>query len=240
MNKKTPTPNAEIPVLESENPKKIFRKKSSPNYPNRKRGAKKAHILPAHRAIFQNYKDQGFRSLGKAIRRTGVYSEGMAKRVNILTKSKSWQLLMQEYMPEETIALRHAELLDKRDWRKVEQVDENGVKTTIEVDNGPETLAVSKGLELAYRLRGSFSKEDTPPPSTVMYNLFYKPEVREQMRVFEDGIKQSLLNEINKRNAADLETEKENERNASGEISTDGGGDGGVKGGISRSANLKQ
>ena len=82
-----------------------------------------------------------------------------------------------------------------------------------EVDNGPETAAVTKGLELAYRLRGSFSKEEQAPPSTVMYNLFYKPEVREQMRVFEDGIKQSLLHEINKRNLADIETEEENQAN---------------------------
>ena len=170
----------------------------------RKKGGP-VHIKPAHRQIFQYYKDQGFTHLGKAIRRTGAYSEGLANRVNMLTKTKSWQAIMEEYMPEEHLALRHSELLDKRDYRKITNPD----GTTTEVDSGPETNAVSKGLELAYRLRGSFSKDETPPPSTVMYNLFYKPEVREQMKVFEDGLKTSLLNEINKRNVAELEKEEE-------------------------------
>lgn len=116
---------------------------------------------------------------------------------------------MAEYMPEEFLALRHSELLNKRDYRTV--IDEDGKKH--EVDNGPETNAISKGLELAYRLRGSFAKEEAPAPSTVMYNLFYKPEVREQMRVFEDGIKQSLLHEINKKNLADIEIDEENQSN---------------------------
>jgi hypothetical protein len=173
---------------------------------------KKPKIVDAHRQIFQNYKDQGFRNLGKAIRKTAVYSPHVEKRVGHITHTKSWQLLMQEYMPEEHLAKRHAELLDKREYRKV--TDEQG--QSVEVDNGPETAAVTKGLELAYRLRGSFQKEEALAPSTVMYNLFYKPEVREQMRVFEDGIKQSLLHEINKRNLADIETEEENQSNLNG------------------------
>jgi hypothetical protein len=188
--------------------KKFFEKKKI-NFPRTGTFTKKTKILPAHRAIFQNYKDQGFRHLGKAIRKTGVYSEGIAERVGQITKTKSWQLIMQEYMPEEHLALRHSELLDKREYRTIKNDD----GTTTELDSGPETAAVTKGLELAYRLRGSFQKEDTPPPSTVMYNLFYKPEVREQMRVFEDGLKTTLLNEINKRNLADIETEEENKGN---------------------------
>ena len=119
---------------------------------------------------------------------------------------------MAEYMPEEHLALRHSELLDKREIRTIQ----NAEGQDVEVDNGPDTAAVTKGLELAYRLRGSFKKEEAPAPSTVMYNLFYKPEVREQMRVFEDGIKQSLLHEINKRNLADIETEEENQSNLDG------------------------
>ncbi len=207
-------------------------RKKNPNFPKKgKRGARPAKILDSHREVFKLYKEQGFRNLGKAVRRTGVYSEGVADRVNVITKSKSWQLLMQEYLPESTIAIRHAELLDKRDWRKVEsgEVDAKGNKIMMEVDNGPETLAVSKGLELAYRLRGAFQKEEAPPASTVMYNLFYKPEVRDQIKAFEDGLKTSLLNEINKRNTKDDEDE---------ESPGDGGRDSSVKEGISGSKNL--
>lgn len=210
----------------SEIPKKVGLKPNQPSVNPKGRGKNTKSILPAHRVIFQNYKDQNFRNLGKAIRQTGVYSESFAKRVNILTSTKSWQLLMQEYMPEEHLALRHSELLDKRDtetvYDEIPTKDGKIKKVARLIDVGPETNAVSKGLELAYRLRGSFSKDETPPPSTVMYNLFYKPEVREQMRVFEEGIKQSLLHEINKRNVAEIDAAERRE-------SDDGGGDvGGV------------
>lgn len=177
-------------------------------------------ILPSHRAIFENYKDNGFRLLGNAIRKTGNYSENVAKRVNIITKSQSWQALMLEYMPEEHIAIRHAEILDKRDRRKVERldedgnvvVDEKGNAIMDEVDDGPNTAAVTKGLELAYRLRGKFKTEEVVPASTVMYNLFYKPEVRHQMRVFEDGLKEALINEISSKNKKDIEEKEERDR----------------------------
>lgn len=202
-----------------------------PNFPAKGPRKRTPKILPAHRQIFENYKEQGFRSLGKAIRRTGVYSESLANRVNILTKSVSWQALMNEYMPEEVLAQRHAELLNKRDTKIVTEyvlVGEGKKQKTVKkekiVDMGPETNAVSKGLELAYRLRGSFSKEDTAPPSTVMYNLFYKPEVREQVKMFEDGLKNTLLNEINKRNVAD---DKEEAGDGKADIRGDGEGAGG-------------
>jgi hypothetical protein len=182
----------------------------------------KPKILQSHRMVFENYKNQGFRNLKKAIRTTGVFSESLADHPSVLTSTKSWKLIMQEYMPEEHLALRHSELLDKRDYRTVKNTD----GTTYEVDNGPETNAVSKGLELAYRLRGSFQKDEAPPASTVMYNLFYKPEVREEMRLFEDKIKLSLYNEINKRNLADIEDEKERSGKDTGlPVDADGGGD---------------
>jgi len=144
-----------------ESQKKFFAKRQN-LFPAKNSGPLKSRILPSHRVIFQNYKDQGFRNLGKAIRMTGVYSPEVAKRVDVITKSKSWQLLMQEYMPEEHLALRHSELLDKREIRKVERLDEDGnlvldndgnpIKD--EIDNGPDTAAVTKGLELAYRPGG--------------------------------------------------------------------------------------
>jgi hypothetical protein len=189
------------------------------------RGKSSKQIVPAHREIFQYYKDQGFRSLAKAIRRTGMYSEGTAKRVNVITKSKSWQLIMQEYMPEEYLAHRHSELLDKRDTETVydEVIGDDGkpIKVARLVDKGPETNAVSKGLELAYRIRGSFKEDKTPATPANVYNLFYKPEIRQQVANFEAGIKATLLNEINKRNLAD---NKAAEENMAGDKSGDDGG----------------
>jgi len=184
------------------------------NFPAKAR-QRQVKILPSHRIIFEEYKRQGFRNMGKAIRKTGIYSESVAKRVNVITKSKSWQTLMQEYMPDEHIALRHAEILDKRDYKKQTKVDKEGIpvldgagnRIIEEVNAGPNTAAVTKGLELKYRLDGKFRSEEVAPPSTVMYNLFYKPEVRKQMAAFEDGIKQSLIYEINKKNKKDIQQE---------------------------------
>lgn len=235
---KTPTPHVQTSEEKREIKKKNFfaekkagkypAKKKHPNFPAGKNRKRKDKIVPAHRVIFQNYKDQGFRSLGKAIRKTGVYSEGVAKRVDQITKSQSWQMLMKEYMPDEYLAKRHSELLDKRSFRTIKNPD----GTTEEVDNGPETAAVTKGLELAYRIGGKFGKEEAPQTSTVMYNLFYKPEIREQMRIFEGNIKETLLHEINKKNMADIRTEEENEANmadAGGETDPSGSADGGAK-----------
>jgi len=42
---------------------------------------------------------------------------------------------------------------------------------------------------------------------------FYKPEVRAQMKTFEDGLKQTLFNEINKRNMEETKAEEENQSN---------------------------
>ena len=190
-------------------------KKKNPNFPKRgKRDTSIVRIVPAHRLIFENYKAQGFRNMGKAVRKTGVYSETVADRTNVITNTQSWQTLMKQYMPEEHLALRHSEILDKRDYKKV--MDDDG--NMVEVDNGPNTAAVVKGLELAYRLRGSFNEDKVAPPSTVMYNLFYKPEVREQMKNFEDGLKKTLLNEINKKDIADLKKAEERQSIIDGEI----------------------
>jgi len=174
------------------------------NYKGRKKTVK---ILPSHRLIYQHYKDTGFKSLAKAIRKTDVYSEGTADRPNVITKSKSWQMLMDEKLPEIKVAQRHAELLDKRDYIKVVGADGKVER----VDDGPNTAAVSKGVELAYRLRGAFKEKEAPPASTVMYNLFYKPEVRDQMKIFEDGIKQSLQHEVARKYQAEIDQEEENQ-----------------------------
>lgn len=191
-------------------------------------------IIPAHMAIFQHYKDQGFRSLGKAIRKTGVYSEGVANRVGAIAKSKSWQAIMATYLPEEILAFRHAELLDKRDTETVydmvptKKKDKDGnviyKKVARIVDKGPETNAVSKALEMGYRLRGSFTKEE-PKDKPTVYNLIYKPEIRQQIANFEEGIKQTLLNEINKRNIQE-EKEDNNGEDSGGDPEYVAGGDG--------------
>ncbi len=191
----------------SENSDKITTVKPGFNVNGGRGRSKNVSILPSHREVFRHYKDNGFRHIGKAIRKTGVFSESLAHNPQTLTQTKSWKALMDEKFSEDKVASRHSELLDKRDYRKV--VDAFGIETM--VDDGPNTAAVSKGVELAYRLRGAFKEKEALPPSTVMYNLFYKPEVREQMKHFEEGIKKSLEYEVSRKYKAELLQEEKNQ-----------------------------
>jgi len=195
-------------ILENANNISVSTKKKGtfPYRGPRNRGNK---ILPSHRILLEEYKKTGYRNLSKAIRKTGVYSNAVITHPNVITKTKSWQALMEEHLPNEKLAIVHNQLLNKRAWRKVENAD----GTVMEVDDGPDTAAASRGLEMAYKLKGAFNEKKEAPASTVMYNLFYKPEIREQMKTFEEGIKQSLYNEVARKSKKDMEERAENRAN---------------------------
>jgi len=74
-------------------------------------------------------------SLGAAMRAAG-YSETIARVPSKITQSRTWQELMDEFIPESLLAQKHNELLHS--------------------DN---SQAVSKGLEMGYKLRGTFAPE---------------------------------------------------------------------------------
>jgi hypothetical protein len=198
------------------------KKRGNPNLPYAKnqfptKKKRKVSIKPSHRKVFAKFKENGYRNLRQAVRESGSFSTGVTMRTHNITNTKSWQLLMQEQMPDELLAQRHAEILDKRDYRKRTKLDDDGnpvydemgKEVQEEVDDGPNASAVVKGLDMAYKLKGAYTKEEAPAASTVMYNLFYKPEVREQMKTFEDGLKQSLFNEMAKKNQKDTEEEQQ-------------------------------
>lgn len=157
-----------------------------------KKKHKPIRILPRHRAILNRVSEKG-----ELISKAMVALSYSKKTVpQMVTETKSWQMLMDEHMPEDLIALRHTELLNKRARRNIKNA--KGEVIEYDVDDGPDTLAVVKALELAYKLRGSFAAEKKAPDGNVIYNLFYKPEVREAMKSFEDNLKQQIANEANK------------------------------------------
>lgn len=172
--------NPEPPI---DKPKEVLPKVRKPRKPR---------VLPRHRAIMSRITNKG-ELISKAMVALS-YSEKSPPQAIIHTKS--WQMLMDEHMPEDLIALRHTELLNKRARRNIK--DKDGKVIEYDVDDGPDTPAVVKALELAYKLRGSFAAEKKAPDGNVIYNLFYKPEVREAMKSFEDNLKQQIANEANK------------------------------------------
>lgn len=58
---------------------------------------------------------------------------------------------IQEALPDNLLAQRHLELLNKREIRFSEGGDE--------LSNEPDTQAVTKGLDMAYKLKGSYAAE---------------------------------------------------------------------------------
>jgi hypothetical protein len=183
-----------------ENPKKK-KNPSQKGYPTVRKPTGQGKILDHHRKVFAYYREQGFRRLPEAMRKSGAYSPGTLKTPATVRNSQSWKSLCALYMPDERLLMRHNELLDKRDIYIKKEVDPlTGEVREIEIDRGPETAAVSKGLELAYKTRGKFGKDASDDkPAAIMYNLFYKPEVREKVRAFEETIKQTYIDDLAKR-----------------------------------------
>jgi len=170
--------------------------------PKKKVSRVATRVLPQHRKVLEELmKPENKNQMGKALV-AAEYSPSSARSPASITGTKSWQNLMDEYLPESLLALRHKELLNKRNKRLVtERVRMRNGRYKIRhyyEDDGPDTAAVKGGLEMAYKLRGSFVPEIKPPEANVhVYNLFYKPEVRQNVKLFEDQLKQSIANEFN-------------------------------------------
>lgn len=154
--------------------------------------------LERHKKIL-DLMDKGM-NMEQAVREVG-YTDATG-----ITKTKSWLALMDQYLPLDLVAKRHCELLDKRDIRQRPSPFKKG--EMINVDYGVDVSAVSKAIELAYKLRGLLNVDATPPPQNAVYNFFYKPEIRERVRVFEQGIKEQLLNDIKTTIPATVSEEK--------------------------------
>lgn len=83
------------------------------------------------------------------------YSKTTASTTGKLTRTKGWEELMAQELPDGLLAQRHRELLNAR---QIEYV-RNGKDTHVELIDQPETQAVSKGLDMAYKLKGKYAPE---------------------------------------------------------------------------------
>jgi len=81
-------------------------------------------------------------SVSKTMREVG-YSDAYSKNPQQLTETDNWKELMEEFLPDSLLAEKHQALLNKMD------------KGT----DQPETQAVSKGLDLAYKVKGKMAPE---------------------------------------------------------------------------------
>ena len=77
------------------------------------------------------------------------YKESTSNKPSNLTESDGWNELMNKHLPDSALAKKHRELLNKREYRTFYGNSE---------DIGPETQAVSKALDMAYRLKGRYEE----------------------------------------------------------------------------------
>ena len=68
--------------------------------------------------------------MGDILRESG-YSEAVATRPKVVTESKGWQHLMDEYLPDDLLIKKNLELLNHKEWQ-----------------------AVNAGLDKAYKVKG--------------------------------------------------------------------------------------
>lgn len=72
------------------------------------------------------------------------YSENTAHTPQKLTESKGWMELMEEHIPNRLLAEKHKALLNKSD-------EEGNI----------DVQAVSKGLDMAYKIKGLYDADET-------------------------------------------------------------------------------
>lgn len=86
------------------------------------------------------------------------YSAQTAKDPSKLTKSKGWKELMEEFLPDSLLAEKHKELLTVpiKIKTKTRKMGDAIVEETIEA---VDAFAISKGLDMAYKLKGAYEPE---------------------------------------------------------------------------------
>lgn len=117
--------------------------------------SKEIIIRPKHREVFKKMGENVGLSRQAAMEQL-EYSKEYARNGNI-AETDSWQELIKQELPDTKLLKRHNELLDKREIVK-EFSHEQG-EYIEKVTDQPETQAVSKGLDMAYRLRRKYPKE---------------------------------------------------------------------------------
>lgn len=170
---------------------------------------RRSKIMPQHRVLYAELQKPEHRGqMNKAMAAVG-YPPSIQRVPTAVTKTKSWRALLDEHMSEDFLAKRHQELLNKREGDYI-HVGRGKNRRVEFLDKGPDTTAVSRGLEMAYKLRGAFVHEPPPTPQpTNVYNLFYQPQVRASVTAFEDQLKHAIAHEIARNPQADTSGEGE-------------------------------
>ena len=92
------------------------------------------------------------KSVSSAMREAG-YPPTTAKNPQQVTKTKSWQALMDQYLPQDLIARKHQELLEAEEIVFIPRGNK------ILEKKRPDFAARKAGVDMAHKLRGNFAPE---------------------------------------------------------------------------------
>ena len=95
-------------------------------------------------------------NISKTMREVG-YSENTVNTPGYLTESQGWQELMAKQLPDSMLMRKHRALLNKKESIVSFENGRKTVTKTKEVD----PFAVSKGLELAYKIKGKYTDSNS-------------------------------------------------------------------------------
>lgn len=126
------------------------------------------------------------RPIGTVMREVG-YSENTIVDPQNLTKSKGWLELVAEYLPDNVIAERHRELLDKREVVVVR----DGKESRVELTDQPHS-DVKGALDMAYKLKGSYAPDKSV---TVNLDVNYQPKDKKIADKYEEELRRGILGE---------------------------------------------
>ncbi len=96
-------------------------------------------------------------TISSAMRKAG-YSVESSKRTNKVTETDGWKELMEKHLPDKLLAKKHLELLNKKETIRTWDKEEH--KTIIEKTDEIDSNSVVKGLDMAYKLKGRYVKEE--------------------------------------------------------------------------------
>lgn len=95
------------------------------------------------------------RSVSAAMRKAG-YSPNTAVDPGVLTKSKGWEELMEKYLKDKYLLNKHKLLLEKKETYR--EYNPETKKIAVVKTNEIDAQAVSKGLDLAYKLKKRYEE----------------------------------------------------------------------------------
>jgi len=125
---------------------------------------KKYDVKPTARqkAAFIILAENG-RNKGKALLRAG-YSKGTVVAPTKVTKSRGFQQLIEEYLPDEDLAKKHRELMNKKD-----------------IGGGMDVQAVKAALDMGYKIKGHYREDNQQKAPVVLVNIEKAKEIEKAL-----------------------------------------------------------